>query len=250
MRRRTALPFMLILGLVAALGTAPGLVVAQEDQQDLQSVFGEDITVTRLEGLAARGERVQAYAVTFEETAFIPEREYPEAMVVKVQSGTFAFRAQSDVLIDPQGMDIRILEANPSIPVGSPPNPNQRYDDTGETVANCSGTSPTVLCLINPTLLQDRYVQLEEGYTVYLPDNTTCFFCNTTGLQGGDTTASPVPGGDTSPGGTPELLVWAPSDDFSWYNLDQGTPTAEGTPSAQEQTAARGWRLNPGSPCH
>ena len=157
-------------------------------------------------------------------------------MVVKVQSGTFAFRVQSEVLVDPEGEAIEILEANPPIPLGSNPDNNRtgRTFSLVGTVETCPGSAPNTLCLLDPDVLGENFVRLNEGDLVYLPDDTTCFFCNTTDVQA-------------------ELLVWTPSTGFSWHRLyESERATAASTPVAQQQGAQviQGWMFNPGGRCN
>lgn len=259
-RRRRFLSLVLVLVWIVAAGVAPALARGQEGP----GTWGEGLTITQNDGAGRVGVQMRSYSVAFEPGAFVPEERFPEAMVVKVVSGTFAFRAQSDVLIDPQGGDIVLLKADPVVPVEHLPAPEQQFKDDGMTLANCAGTAPQTLCLVNPTILMGRYVKLTPGFLVYLPDATTCFFCNTKDIvtegQTGDEsrTAGETPtGGDGELG---ELLVWTPKSGggFSWFDRWQdnaslaGTPVAgEPTPSAEGLTAARGWmRFNPGSPCN
>src|SRR5215217_6478979 len=123
MRRRTTLTFALILGLLAVVSTAPALLAKQDQviSQDESSPFHEGISVLRGGTLAEKGEKLQSDTFTFNHGAYVPERIYPTGMVVKVLKGTFAFRVQSDVLVDPQNTTIKILEADSPIPVGSVP---------------------------------------------------------------------------------------------------------------------------------
>lgn len=246
MRHRTILPFALILVLVAIVSTAPALLARQdpEVQQDMESPFYEGITVTTSDDPGEQGDQLQAFAVTFAARAYIPERTYPESMVVKVQTGTFAFRVQSEVLVDPEGESIPILTANPPIDLGANPNAIFVDDDPGNderiftetgTVQNCSGTAPNTLCLLDPNVLGENFVQLTAGDLVYLPDNSTCFFCNTTELDA-----------------EAELLVWAPATGFSWQQLyEANLSTRSDSTVALDQglRTTRGWMFNPGTSC-
>jgi hypothetical protein len=273
MRRRTTLSFALILGLLAGVSTAPTLLAKQDQQyqevkQDWRSSFSRDITIrpSVQKDSGEMGGQLPAFEVTFGDGAYIPERTYLGSMVVKVQSGTFAFRVQSEVLVDPQDEDIAILEAVPPIPLGGYPDDNhvgRSFDQVtapDNTVQNCSGTTPNRLCLLDPDELGERFVRLRPGFIVYLPDNSTCFFCNTTALDAQSETVaasgSPVA---QEQEGQPELLVWAPANGFNWlqlYETESATAsefaTAAGSPVAQEQglQASLGWMLDPGSSCH
>src|SRR3546814_12587446 len=58
----------------------------------------------------------------------LPENRYPEAMVVKVESGSFTFRVSDElVIVDPQGGEIPLLDA-------VEPYPYVSTDDTGRFV--------------------------------------------------------------------------------------------------------------------
>lgn len=247
MRHRTTLPCALILVLAAIVSTAPALLAKQdpEVQQDLESSFAEDITITTSDDPGEQGDQLQAFDVTFAAHAYIPERTYPESMVVKVQSGAFAFRVQSEVLVDPEGDSIPVLTADPPIDLGANPNaifvdddPNndERIFTEAGTVQNCSGTAPNTLCLLDPDVLGENFVQLVAGDLVYLPDNSTCFFCNTAELDA-----------------EAELLVWAPATGFSWHQLyeaqlsTRSDSTIALNPGLRE---TRGWMFNPGSRCN
>jgi len=239
MRRRTTLSFALILGLVAVVSTAPTLLAKQEREvfQDEESRFVEGVTVTTSDESGRQGEQLQSFDVTIAPNAYIPERTYPESMVVKVQSGTFAFRVQSDVLVDPEADDFAILEANPPIPLGGNPEEDRvgrTFDPVG-TVENCSGTAPQSLCLLDPDVLGENFVRLQAGDLVYLPDNSTCFFCNTTELDA-----------------EAELLVWTPATGFSWQQLYEANLSIRSDSTValdQGLRVTRGWMFNPGSNC-
>ena len=253
MRHRTVLSLALILGLVAALSTTPLLAKQDEGiEQDLKYNFSEGLEITPLgEEPGVDDPPFRAYSVKFAYGAFIPERTYDNAnpdqadaaMVVKVQAGTFAFRVQSDgVIVDPQGNELKFVNVTPGIPFGSSPNdatPTPSYTLDGAAPGCIAGGVPDQgLCLLDPDAFTDEqtYVQLEQGYTVYLPDGSTCFFCNTTEL--GDETA--------------ELLVWsAAASEFSWYQLYlEGLAYASATPTAQGSGRILGWMLDPGSNCN
>lgn len=243
MRRRGLLPMVLLLWMALAAGLAPGLTAASP----FIGFWGEGLTFGAIDADNPQGETQRAHWVRFNPGAFVPEEPHDGAMVVKVERGTFAFRAQEDVIVDPQGSYIQILDADPDIEVGqAPAQSNQRYLPTGMTVPGCVGAPPTVLCLINSSILDGNYVRLEPGFTVYLPDDTTCFFCNLAETDDGA-----------------ELVVWAPASGFSWqqkqgqFYAPPASPspspsmTPSATPSASDRSGRFGWtRLNPGSPCH
>ena len=256
MPRHANLSLALILGLVAALSTTP--LLARQDEapdQDLISDFSEGLVITPLgEEPGIDDPPFRAYSVTFDYAAYIPERTYDNAkpdeadvaMVVKVQSGTFAFRVQSDgIVVDPQGTELKFVTVIPDIPFGSAPKeatPAPSYTPDGSAPGCVVGNFPDKgLCLLNPAdfVRGDTYVQLNEGYTVYLPDQSTCFFCNTTELTDGE--------------GKAELLVWSSASEFSWHRLYEASlSTRSDSTLALDQglRAPRSWMFNPGSNCN
>jgi hypothetical protein len=265
MRRRTRLSIALILGLIASINLTPVTLAMQGEDQE--SDFA-DIAVT------CDGEQCnypddadpnarRNYEVVFLPTAYVPERAYPEALVVKVIQGELAFRVQSDdVIVDPQGdagdeqgIDIPLLETTDPVPFGQPPStlsPLPVYNDTGTSIsdADCSRPPLQGLCLLPPELFADQqtFIELSAGDIVYLPAGSTCFFCNVSGAVVGDpdTEATPAAAEDQ----IAEVQVWGVRSFFSW---DSNSPSmASGTPTAQGQDLQniRAWRFNPGSPCH
>jgi hypothetical protein len=214
--------------MVVAAGIAPGLAQARQYVGE----WGEGLTIDVIPQDGG-SQSLVASRVRFLAHAFVPEVEYDSAMVVKVQKGTFAFRAQGDVVVDPQGNYIEILEARPRIEFGqAPEGDGQEYLPTGATVPGCVGTPPTVLCVVGESLLGEGFVQLEPGFLVYLPAGSTCFFCNTTPLEAGA-----------------EVLVWSQQIAFHRASMT-GTPVPA-SPVALDPSVSRGWmRLNPGSPCN
>ncbi len=249
MRRRATLPFLFMLGLVFAIGMTPGLLAAQDGTQKLDFT---DVTVRPLEGNGTAGKVNRDYNVTLLDGAYIPEAQYPEAMVIKVLDGVLAFRVLTDdVIVDPAGDVPTLLTASPPIPPGSDPHngtPGRTFAASG-SVQTCSGSPPNGLCLINQSVVGqdgDVFVELRPGYTVYLPSNTICFFCNVTGLDLKEN-KSPI----SSPGNQVVLLVWAPQANFSWLN-GVGVPVPTPSASTQDLHDAVGWTVlrNPGSPCH
>jgi hypothetical protein len=258
MRRHVNLSLALILGLVAALSTTPLLAKQYaEITTDMKSDFREGLNITPLgEEHGVNDPPFRAYSVDFDYAAYIPEQTYDNAkageadvaMVVKVQSGTFAFRVQSNgIVVDPQGAELEFVTVSPAIPFGTAPmdaTPAPSYTLDGPAPGCIAGNFPDKgLCLLDPAkfALGDTYVQLNEGYTVYLPDQSTCFFCNTTELA------------DTEKGdGKAELLVWSSASDFSWYKLYMAPPStrSDSTPALDQGLhATRAWMFNPGSSC-
>ena len=248
MRNRNISSFALILGLIATLGTTPGLL-AQEGEPpipDPDPNFDDiEITCNGEQCDDVGGRRI--YEVDFLPTAYIPEQTYPEAMVVLVVEGELAFRVQSnDVIVDPQGnegepsTEIPLLVTDQVVAFGQSPkdaSPQPIYSDNGTlSDAECSRPSIEDLCLLDPAKFSDQvtFVKLEAGDIVYLPAGSTCFFCNVTDT--GDEHA--------------RVLVWAPGTDFSWYEQGQLFTPDSRLIQGQGLRETRGWMLNPGSPCH
>jgi hypothetical protein len=191
--RRPRLPLaIVVLVTTFAVSLAPSLLNAQEDYRG----GGEGIYFTPLERAPTEGggkKALQGYSFTFQPEAYLPEYPYPEVMVVKVASGHFAFRVGEEdlVIVDPQGSKISILETIDEITFGG---------EQG-TVQTTGGSDCTTLCAIPPNVT----VLIERDMTVYLPGETTCFFCN---LTAGDA----------------ELIVYPAvrqGDAFSWTLLNK-----------------------------
>jgi hypothetical protein len=252
MRRRTSLSVWLILGLVTVLGTAPSILAKQgEDvRTDPDSSFKDGISIEHVDN-----RDVDAFRFTFtEDAAYIPERTTDtEAIVVKVLAGTLAFRVQTpSVVVDPQGHDIQRVNAQPEIPLGEAPmniNPSPSLTPGGvftEVMNACTGDRPTnTLCELDPRLFAkgDAFVLLEPGYTVYLPPHSTCFFCNV---------VSVVPPADPSLQGlqTQLLVLSSNSGVETWVEGSASTDPKYSAIRGQRLHDARGWAINPGSPCH
>jgi hypothetical protein len=282
MQHRTILSLALILGLVPALNTAPLLAMpdAQEAEgcESVRTVtvgdetfeFKSDCTDTPpdyfSEGLQVAvvpeaGSDNQLYAVQFigegdasnpEQGAYIPERFNSEAMVVKVLAGNFAFRTQGPgVIVDTQDQDLEGLKASTPIPLGTNPDTGggRTYDNADPYPCNLL-VHEHKLCLLVPTDFtaeekQNMFVRLDPGDTVFLPDNSTCFLCNSGRI---DSDGNEVP----TEGIPAELLIWSATTGF---NGDlQNIATAMATPSASTATSQGsgrivGWMFNPGSTC-
>lgn len=106
------------------------------------------------------------YRFTLKAGAGIPRDVYHEAMVVKVVSGSVAFRiGHEDVItLDPQGKPIVTLD----------------WDDESETWKPTGELTCDVPCgLRSESPEESRVIRLDAGVTVYLPGSVTCFFCNT-----------------------------------------------------------------------
>jgi hypothetical protein len=254
MRRRTSLSFALILGLIAALGIAPGIVAGQfEVKIDPTSEFTEGIEISQIDNA-----NTEAFKITFlEDASYIPERTTSpnEAMVVKVLAGTLAFRVQTpDVVVDPQGEQLRLIHTQPDnpIPLGTPPesmDPLPQFSANGDVANVCVGDVPTypyTLCELDPVDFEtgDTFVLLEPGHAVFLPSSTTCFFCNVTSI---------IPPTDQQEQvEPPALLVWASAGAIeAWAQPPDGTESSGPTyVQSQGLHHVRGWMFNPGSPCH
>jgi hypothetical protein len=271
MRRSTRLA-ALTLGLVFLLGLTPSLVVAQDEGTPPGPVGELDpaapgIYVSR----GTSGPALGATTITFDGEAFIPEKAYP-AVFVKVLYGTFAFRVQGDVIVDPQDDDLTVLEATPPIGIATPPASTHEFNPVGTVFrASCPYATPsafTALCLINPGGLADAakaagtaslgeyFVELTQGQTVYIPEGTECFICNTTEIPSGAATpaSTATPASLATPASTDhygrgQLLMWT-AKDFDWTTFVQNPPQGPATPSAHGGSGVRALLLNPGSPCH
>ena len=275
MSRHINVSLALILGLVAALNSTPLFAMQEQevvpcDPEDPTVIvedqtFVQDCTSDFPVGLEVEmGPAVESmeadrlYAVQFkaesanEAGAYIPERFNSQAMVVKVLAGRFAFRVQGpNVIVDTQGQPLEKLKA--SIPIELGENPDDKLADpaTSRTFDYDSDYSCTLnlhgqnLCLLDPAdfkaEVKDTFVRLDPGDTVFLPDNSTCFLCNTDRID--PTTGQVVPSG-----GVPaELLIWTPGTGF---NGDlESAAIAMVAPPPDQLHATRAWMFNPGSRC-
>jgi hypothetical protein len=278
MRRHIILSLALILGSVAALNTAPLFAMQEAERceprermgeqvfrQDCDSNFSEGLEIAA--GPAGRSaEAEQLYAVRFigeqgyETGAYIPERFNSEAMVVRVLAGRFAFRVQGpDVVVDPQGQPLERLKA--SIPIRLGENPNVQAADRGmmrtyidDSEFHCDlNPQGQRLCLLDPADFAsgDTFVRLDQGDTVFLPENSTCFLCNTDRID-------PATGKLTRSGGVPaELLIWTPTAGFN-QDLERAASAmaispqekSQATPTMQGSSRIVGWMFNPGGRCN
>ena len=286
MRRGTTLTLALIVGLVAALNTTPLLAMQdgrneEERQQcrdrepevqeefgfdlDCESFFFEGLQVTatpevatttdgaapdRLYNVRFTGEQGVPGEVDYETGAYIPERNSPEAMVVEVVAGNFAFRAQRSpgVIVVTQGPELETYTATVSIRPGE--NPNDRaqgreFKEAGEPF-NCDQnlSDGRVVCLLDTEDVArfeqgEIFVRLEPGDTIYLPDNSMCFLCNTERID------STVPA---------ELLIWSSTTGFTgaleFVASAMATPHPGSTPTMQGSGRIVGWMFNPGGRCN
>ena len=212
----------------------------------------EQLYAVRFIGEASTSEVGAAQAGTPESGneagAYIPERFNSQAMVVKVLAGQFAFRTQGPgVIVAPQDQYLEKYTATASIALGGDPNarnpgdPERREFIDGGLFPCDLNPLGNALCELQPGEFDDEltFARLDPGDTVYLPDNSTCFLCNSEQI-----------------GATPaEVLIWTPTTGFaeiggelesiakSMASLPQGTPTTQGSGRIV------GWMFNPGSNC-
>jgi hypothetical protein len=144
-------------------------------------------------GTPESGNEVGAYIEAGNEVgAYIPERFNSQAMFVNVVAGSFAFRTQGPgVIVTPQDNALEKYTATVSIKLGTDPNfrdPATPEDSVKPREFNDGGSFPCnlnppghALCLLDPDAFDDgvTFARLDAGDTVYLPDNSTCFLCNT-----------------------------------------------------------------------
>ena len=201
-------PLALVVALTAVLSMAPWLIAAEGKSLQLanaghatpspaseeganqahQSLPGEGLGYQHDEGAGTDGsgrQRLEVYDFVFDETAYIPERRYPEAMVVQVVSGSFSICVGDEdlVIVDPGFQDDNDDKPKREIPIvreGSIGEPScdlfSPQDPSGDFVRRLDGDPCTELCALPP----GTTVLIEEGATVYLPRATTCFWCNVT----------------------------------------------------------------------
>jgi hypothetical protein len=232
---------------------------------DCTSIFEEGLQV---EVQREAGSDDGLYAVQFTgdggdasnpvEGAYIPERFNSEAMVVRVLAGSFAFRTQGPgVIVDTQGQDLEGLKAitpdgapNP-IDLGTDPETGtpRKYANADLYPCNLLVHEHT-LCLLVPTDFtaedkHDVFVRLDPGDTVFLPDNSTCFLCNSGRID--------EDGNDVPTGGIPaELLIWSATTGLNGDLDNIATDMATPSPSASTAPGSGrilGWAFNPGSRC-
>ena len=209
MQNATRLLRPLTLIMMASLISAPTSLGAQDEE--LSELDGEGLRYELIDSQeGAEGTIWEQYLFTFGPLAGLPEHPYPEAMVVKVMSGSFALRIGNEdvVVVDPQGSPIPILEpsGDPLLVIIGEIEIDEIVDGNGVC---------TTLCLLPAGVT----VLIEEGATVYLPGNVTCLFCNISN----DADATLMVVADVSTSDQP----------FSWTQLmDVGTPEALATPQA------------------
>ena len=205
-------------------------------------------------GTPESGNEVGAYIEAGNEVgAYIPERFNSQAMVVKVLAGRFAFRVQGpNVIVDPQGQPLERVKASTPIGLGANPNAGtpRTYEDDGSFDCGLELHRHT-LCQLDPAEFKsgEKFVRLDPGDTVFLPDNSTCFLCNTDRID-------PTTGDIVESGGVPaELLIWTPATGFDEIGgeLDRAAnamaSVPQGTPTTQGSGRILGWMFNPGSNC-
>jgi hypothetical protein len=271
MPRHITVSLALILGLAVALNTAPLLAVQEEevvpcDPENPTVTVGEqtfiqdctnrdEFSLGLVVDAGPAGGSLEAerlYAVQFtgvsgnEPGAYIPERFNRQAMVVRVLAGNFAFRTQGPgVIVDAQGQPLEKYIANPPIGLGQNPNVQggRVFDDgdgSGEQFSCALVLAEQVLCELNPREFEagDAFVRLDPGDTVYLPDNSTCFVCNTVQI-------------DSAPA---KLLIWTPATGFNGDLNDaanaMAAPPQDKSLSTQGSGSIVGWMFNPGGRCN
>jgi hypothetical protein len=180
--------------------------------------------------------------------AYIPESFNSQAMVVEVLAGQFAFRTQGPgVIVAPQDQYLEKYTATASIALGGDPNARKtgepairEFTDGGffPCVLNPHGNA---LCELLPGEFDDEltFARLDPGDTVYLPDNSTCFLCNSEQI-----------------GSTPaEVLIWTPTTGLGEIGgelesiANSMATTSPGTPTTQGSGRIVGWMFNPGGSC-
>jgi hypothetical protein len=272
MQRHINVSLALILGLAATLNTTPlfaqDVIGCNEAEEisgfdlDCESVFAEGLKIT---STLEAGLPYRYYDVQFNDElngagAYIPERFNPEAMVVKVLNGAFAFRVQGPgVIVDTQNRPLEKVTATPPIPLGGNPDeagvdPNdsgirRTYDPAAGDDFTCNVNLPDgrTVCLLDPVDFQqgDTFVRLERDDTVYLPANSTCFLCNTDRID--PTTGQVDPNGSVPA----ELLIWSSTTGFNGDLQDAASASeTSATPTMQGSGSAVGWMFNPGGRCN
>jgi hypothetical protein len=258
MRRQVGLSFALVIGFLVTLGVPPVMLAKQGsagDWSDIVVTCGpENLPCDEIE----EG-RYQDYRVALLPTAFFPEITYSEAMVVRILSGTLAFRVTSpevDIVVEHTGEGIPIVTTDIDLQVGQAPDPNNlpTYTNTGETMQQhelCSQPPLSNLCLLDAEYFLDgiqtgglqteglkTFVQLGEGDIVYLTAGSMCFICNTT--ETGDEQA--------------QIEVWAPGySNSTWFEVVKSMQMLGPGPTRLQEHElhdAQAWMFNPGSPCH
>lgn len=272
MRRISRVALVLVLVLFGVVGLLPGVVSAQDGNSDLKPSPGGtpgEIGETKAEGIkvapvsSSTDQSRELSVVTFEQGGYTIDDSAPSLLVAKVLSGSFAFRVQGPVLIDPQGEDIEVLQAHPGFGVGVEPPPGNFFEPVGRIVFDHCPVAgppgqPTTLCQIDPDIVAKEagvdanktnlFVRLVIGDTVVIPPNVQCFFCNVTGIENSPATPAATA---TASADDAQLLVWTEAG-FDWgafANGQLGNP-ATPTPSAQAPGGLRAIHMHPGSPCH
>lgn len=246
----------LVVVLTAVLGMAPWLITAEGKSSQLAHAGhatpspaaeegaspetpsqaeeeGAGLRYQHDEGAGTDGsgrQRLEVYSFVFDDTAYIPERRYPEAMVVQVESGRFSICVGDEdlVIVDPGFQDDNARRQIPILRESSIDEPScdlfSRPDPSGDVVRTLNGYPCTQLCALPP----GKTVRVEEGATVYLPKATTCFWCNVTG---GEASLRVFP-----------VLPQVNDVPFSWTTLEGINPAeaeAFATPEAEAPNGAR-----------
>jgi hypothetical protein len=212
----------------------------------------EQLYAVRFIGEAGTSEGGSAQAGTpdsgNEAGAYIPESFNSQAMVVKILAGQFAFRTQGPgVIVAPQDQYLEKYIATASIALGGDPNdrnagePATRDFTVGGSFACDLNPHGNALCELRPGEFGDErtFARLDPGDTVYLPDNSTCFLCNSEQI-----------------GSTPaEVLIWTPTTGAGEIGgelqsiANSMASTSPSTSMGQGSGRIVGWMFNPGSNC-
>ena len=166
MARTRNLPFAFVLILLYALTALPWSATAQQVDEDFSDFDGNGLEFEKIQEDSDFGggeKHLEHYRFTFwgtdraPEGTSIQEHAYPEALIVYVVSGWFVFRAGSEdlVVISPGRREIEIV-------------------DDGTYVLDALGDKCTTLCAAPP----NKMIRIETGASVYIPERTTCLFCN------------------------------------------------------------------------
>jgi hypothetical protein len=245
MRRRMSLSFVLAFGFAVTLGMAPAMLARQgePDWSDIEVTCGGERCV-EVDGY-------QTYGVALADSAFFPEVTYDTTIVVRIVEGALAFRVApraTDVMVEPAGNGIPILQTNVRVPFGqlTAPSPTPTFTNTGRSLSasQCSVPPHRNLCRLDPNQFRNMvtFVQLGTDDIVYIPASSMCFVCNVTGIAGTPGTVD----------NAARVEIWAPGNEGTWYEVSQNQALGPTQTRLEEQELhdISAWMLNPGSPCH
>ena len=232
MRRQTTVPFVVILGLVAALGGNPTLLAAQEGDPP---PIGENISYTMLGEVTRERADLQRFDFTFSATQAVILSESPdtpfEPMIVVVEAGYFCFEVYGEnasAIVDPP-----LNEAGIGVPIRVLATEGDECTDQGTETTFPPDEEP---CLEDCVIPAGIPVGLGPGAAVYFPGGF-CLWCLL----------------NDAPGTLQVYALLVPDQPFTWTalvdNAPQGTPTASGgiraLPASLPVNA-----FNPPSHCH